>query len=77
MFFNGAKRQRAERVCKFQFFNFLEGSYIVPTWLTIIFSIIILLGIFAWIGLSIFQKIKQIRGKKKDKKIIERKKDKK
>ncbi|WP_162489921.1 hypothetical protein [Spiroplasma kunkelii] len=37
MFFNGAKRQRAERVCKFQFFNFLEGSYIVPTWLTIIF----------------------------------------
>ncbi|ABU40633.1 hypothetical protein [Spiroplasma kunkelii] len=77
MFFNGAKRQRAERVCKFQFFNFLEGSYIVPTWLTIIFSIIILLGIFAWIGLSIFQKIKQIRGKKKDKKIIERKEDKK
>ncbi|WP_053390497.1 hypothetical protein [Spiroplasma kunkelii] len=68
MFFNGAERQRAERVCKFQFFNFLEGSYIVPTWLTIIFSIIILLGIFAWIGLSIFQKIKQIRGKKKDKK---------
>ncbi|ALA97153.1 Spiroplasmavirus-related protein [Spiroplasma kunkelii CR2-3x] len=40
----------------------------MPTWLTIIFSIIILLGIFAWIGLSIFQKIKQIRGKKKDKK---------
>ncbi|WP_053390674.1 hypothetical protein [Spiroplasma kunkelii] len=68
MFFNGAKRQRADRVCKFQFFNFLKGSYIVPTWLTTIFSIIILLEIFAWICLSIYQKIKQILGKKKDKK---------
>ncbi|AXF96031.1 spiroplasma plectrovirus-related protein [Spiroplasma phoeniceum P40] len=40
----------------------------MPTWLTTIFSVVIILGIFAWIGLSIYQKIKQIRGKKKRKK---------
>ncbi|QJU61787.1 hypothetical protein [Spiroplasma citri] len=40
----------------------------MPTWLTKIFSVVIILGIFAWIGLSIYQKIKQIRGKKKEKK---------
>ncbi|AXF95339.1 hypothetical protein [Spiroplasma phoeniceum] len=40
----------------------------MPTWLTTIFSVVIILGIFAWIGLSIYQKIKQIRGKKKEKK---------
>ncbi|QED24837.1 hypothetical protein [Spiroplasma citri] len=45
----------------------------MPTWLTKIFSVVIILGIFAWIGLSIYQKIKQIRGKKKEKKEIERK----
>nr|CAK99016.1 plectrovirus spv1-r8a2b orf 12 c-terminal truncated transmembrane protein [Spiroplasma citri] len=39
----------------------------MPTWLTKIFSVVIILGIFAWIGLSIYQKIKQIRGKKKKK----------
>ncbi|ALA97876.1 Spiroplasmavirus-related protein [Spiroplasma kunkelii CR2-3x] len=44
----------------------------MPTWLTTIFSIIILLAIFAWIGLSIYQKIKQIQGKKKKKKLKER-----
>ncbi|WP_083436097.1 hypothetical protein [Spiroplasma kunkelii] len=49
----------------------------MSTLLTTILSIIILLGIFAWIGLSIYQKIKQIQGNKKDKKEIERKKDKK
>nr|WP_281268872.1 hypothetical protein [Spiroplasma phoeniceum] len=32
------------------------------------FSVVIILGIFAWICLSIYQKIKQIRGKKKEKK---------
>nr|WP_281268868.1 hypothetical protein [Spiroplasma phoeniceum] len=37
------------------------------------FSVVIILKIFAWIGLSIYQKIKQIRGKKKEKKEIERK----
>ncbi|WP_114564750.1 hypothetical protein [Spiroplasma phoeniceum] len=45
----------------------------MPTWLTTIFSVVIILGIFAWIGLSIYQKIKQIRGKKKEKKEIEKK----
>ncbi|WFH00542.1 hypothetical protein M1771_01115 [Spiroplasma citri] len=30
--------------------------------------LLLLLGIFAWIGLSIYQKIKQIREKKKEKK---------
>ncbi|WP_424526985.1 hypothetical protein [Spiroplasma endosymbiont of Glossina fuscipes fuscipes] len=49
----------------------------MPVWLTTIFSIVIILGIFAWIGLSIYQKIRQIRGKKKDKKEIENKEDKK
>ncbi|AXF95730.1 hypothetical protein [Spiroplasma phoeniceum] len=44
----------------------------MPTWLTTIFSVVIILGIFAWIGLSIYQKIKQIRGKKKEKKLKER-----
>ncbi|WP_053390782.1 hypothetical protein [Spiroplasma kunkelii] len=77
MFFNGAKRQRAERVCKFQFFNFLEGSYIMPIWLTTIFSVLIVLGIFLYIGLGIYQKIRQIERNKKDKKEIERKEDKK
>ncbi len=46
-------------------------------WLTTIFSVVIILGIFAWIVLSIYQKISQIRGKKKDKKEIENKEDKK
>ncbi|ALA97017.1 Spiroplasmavirus-related protein [Spiroplasma kunkelii CR2-3x] len=46
----------------------------MPTWLTTIFSVVIILGIFAWIGLSIYQKNKQIQGKKKE---IERKEDKK
>ncbi|ALA97989.1 Spiroplasmavirus-related protein [Spiroplasma kunkelii CR2-3x] len=55
----------------------LEGSYIMPTWLTTIFSVVIILGIFAWIGLSIYQKIRQIERNKKDKKEIERKDDKK
>ncbi|WP_348734810.1 hypothetical protein [Spiroplasma endosymbiont of Ammophila pubescens] len=40
----------------------------MPVWLTWIFSILILLGIFAWIGLSIYQKVRQIQGKKKEKK---------
>lgn len=40
----------------------------MPVWLTWIFSILILLGIFAWIGLSIYQKVRQIQGKKKSKK---------
>ncbi|WFG99241.1 hypothetical protein M1770_04645 [Spiroplasma citri] len=40
----------------------------MPTWLTTIFSVVIILGIFAWIGLLIYQKIKQIQGKKKEKK---------
>ncbi|UZQ31100.1 MAG: hypothetical protein OHM56_06380 [Spiroplasma phoeniceum] len=40
----------------------------MPVLLTWIFSILILLGIFTWIGLSIYQKIRQIWGKKKDKK---------
>ncbi len=34
-------------------------------WLTLISNIFILLGIFAWIGLPIYQKISQIQGKKK------------
>ncbi|WP_400249073.1 hypothetical protein [Spiroplasma sp. ald] len=37
----------------------------------------ILLGIFAWIGLSIYQKVKQIQSKKKDKKELEKKEDRK
>ena len=49
----------------------------MPVWLTTIFSVVIILGIFARIGLSIYQKIRQIRGKKKDKKEIENKEDKK
>ncbi|WP_338966423.1 MULTISPECIES: hypothetical protein [unclassified Spiroplasma] len=49
----------------------------MPVWLTTIFSVVIILGIFAWIGLSIYQKIRQIRGKKKDKKEIENREDKK
>ncbi|RUO86344.1 hypothetical protein [Spiroplasma endosymbiont of Megaselia nigra] len=49
----------------------------MPVWLTTFFSVVIILGIFAWIGLSIYQKIRQIRGKKKDKKEIENKEDKK
>ncbi|WP_338992835.1 hypothetical protein [Spiroplasma endosymbiont of Seladonia tumulorum] len=48
----------------------------MPVWLTWIFSIVIILGIFAWIGLTIYQKIRQIRGKKKDKKEIENKENK-
>ncbi|WP_334199019.1 hypothetical protein [Spiroplasma citri] len=46
----------------------MERRCNIPTWLTTIFSVVIILGIFAWIGLSIYQKIKQIRGKKKEKK---------
>ncbi|MBW3058190.1 MAG: hypothetical protein CXB60_03365 [Spiroplasma poulsonii] len=49
----------------------------MPVWLTTIFSVVIILGIFAWIGLSIYQKIRQIKGKKKDNKEIENKEDKK
>ncbi|UZQ30700.1 hypothetical protein [Spiroplasma endosymbiont of Seladonia tumulorum] len=49
----------------------------MPVWLTWIFSILILLGIFAWIGLSIYQKIRQIQGKKKEKKEFEKKEDRK
>ncbi|MFJ1522730.1 hypothetical protein [Spiroplasma sp. ald] len=49
----------------------------MPVWLTTIFSVVIILGIFAWIGLSIYQKIRQIKGKKKDKKEIENREDKK
>ncbi|WFH00904.1 hypothetical protein M1771_03100 [Spiroplasma citri] len=45
----------------------------MPIWLTTIFSVVIILSIFTYIGLSIYQKIKQIRGKKKEKKEIERK----
>ncbi|WP_081799507.1 hypothetical protein [Spiroplasma melliferum] len=45
----------------------------MPVWLTWIFSIVIILGILAWIGLSIYQKIRQIQGKKKDKKEIKNK----
>ncbi|MFU0252559.1 hypothetical protein [Spiroplasma sp. Moj] len=47
----------------------------MPGWLTTIFSVVIKLGIFAWIGLSIYQKIRQIQGKKKDKKEIKSKED--
>ncbi|WP_353487197.1 hypothetical protein [Spiroplasma phoeniceum] len=36
-----------------------------------------MLGIFAWIGLSIYQKVKQIQGKKKEKKELEEKEDRK
>ncbi|WP_348735133.1 hypothetical protein [Spiroplasma endosymbiont of Ammophila pubescens] len=49
----------------------------MPVWLTWIFSILILLGIFAWIGLSIYQKVRQIQGKKKEKKELEKKEDRK
>ncbi len=49
----------------------------MPVWLTWIFSILILLGIFAWIGLSIYQKIRQIQVKKKEKKELEKKEDRK
>ncbi|MFJ1522750.1 hypothetical protein [Spiroplasma sp. ald] len=47
----------------------------MPGWLTTIFSVVIILDIFAWIGLSIYHKIRQIRGKKKDKKEIKSKED--
>ncbi|UZQ29713.1 MAG: hypothetical protein OHM56_11285 [Spiroplasma phoeniceum] len=62
---------------EFANFNFLiyERSYIAPVWLTWIFSILILLDIFAWIGLSIYQKIRQIQCKKKEKKELEKKED--
>ncbi|MFX4057018.1 MAG: hypothetical protein EHV01_001605 [Spiroplasma sp. hy2] len=49
----------------------------MPVWLTWIFSVLILLGIFAWIGLSIYQKVRQIQGKKKEKKELEKKEDRK
>ncbi|WP_338966607.1 MULTISPECIES: hypothetical protein [unclassified Spiroplasma] len=39
------------------------------------FSIIIILGILAWIGISIYQKIRQIQGKKKEKKEIKNKEE--
>ncbi len=45
----------------------------MPVWLTWIFSILILLGIFVLIGLSIYQKVRQIQGKKKEKKELEKK----
>ncbi|WFG96535.1 hypothetical protein M0C40_00520 [Spiroplasma citri] len=45
----------------------------MPIWLTTLFSVVIVLSIFLYFGLLIYQKIKQIRGKKKDKKEIERK----
>ncbi|PQP78588.1 hypothetical protein C6B38_05295 [Spiroplasma sp. ChiS] len=45
----------------------------MPTWLTTIFSVVIVLAIFLYFGLLIYQKIRQIRVKKKDKKEIERK----
>ncbi|WP_424526031.1 hypothetical protein [Spiroplasma endosymbiont of Glossina fuscipes fuscipes] len=48
----------------------------MTVWLTWIFSIVIILGILAWISLSIYQKIRQIQGKKKDKKQIKNKEDK-
>ncbi|WP_338965772.1 hypothetical protein [Spiroplasma endosymbiont of Sarcophaga carnaria] len=37
----------------------------MPVWLTTIFSVVIILGIFVWIGLSIYQKIRQIKANKK------------
>ncbi|PQP79401.1 hypothetical protein C6B38_01365 [Spiroplasma sp. ChiS] len=49
----------------------------MPTWLTTIFSVVIVLAIFLYFCLLIYQKIRQIRVKKKDKKEIERKEDKK
>ncbi len=49
----------------------------MPGWLTTIFSVVVILGIFAWIGLSIYQKIRQIQGKKKEKKELEKKEDRK
>ncbi|WP_342255549.1 hypothetical protein [Spiroplasma endosymbiont of Poecilobothrus nobilitatus] len=49
----------------------------MPVWLTWIFSILILLGVFALIGLSIYQKVKQIQGKKKEKKELEKREDRK
>ncbi len=45
-------------------------------WLIWIFSTVIILVILAWIGLSIYQKICQIQGKKKYKKEIKNKEDK-
>ncbi|UZQ29366.1 MAG: hypothetical protein OHM56_09270 [Spiroplasma phoeniceum] len=44
----------------------------MPVWLIWIFSILSLLGIFAWIGLSIYQKIRQIQDKKKEKKNLKK-----
>ncbi|WP_083436088.1 hypothetical protein [Spiroplasma kunkelii] len=38
----------------------------MPTWLTTIFSVLIVLGIFLYIGLGIYQKIRQIERNKKD-----------
>jgi hypothetical protein len=49
----------------------------MPVWLTWIFSILILLGVFAWIGLSIYQKVKQIQDKKKEKNEFVKKEDRK
>ncbi|UZQ29211.1 MAG: hypothetical protein OHM56_08325 [Spiroplasma phoeniceum] len=49
----------------------------MPVWLKWIFSILILLGIFALIDLSIYQKIRQIQGNKKEKKELEKKEDRK
>ncbi|WFH01048.1 hypothetical protein M1771_03885 [Spiroplasma citri] len=40
----------------------------MPTWLTTIFSVVIVLAIFLYFGLLIYQKIRQIIGKKKEKK---------
>jgi hypothetical protein len=47
----------------------------MPVWLTWVFSISILLAIFAWIGLSIYQKVKQIQDKKKEKNEFVKKED--
>ncbi|PWF94757.1 Plectrovirus spv1-c74 ORF 12 transmembrane protein [Spiroplasma poulsonii] len=37
----------------------------MPVWLTTIFSVVIILGIFAWIGLSIYQKLDKLKVRKK------------
>ncbi len=51
--------------------------YIMPVWLTWIFIILIFLGIFARISLSIYQKFRQIQGKKNKKKELEKRDDRK
>ncbi|WP_310622574.1 hypothetical protein [Spiroplasma citri] len=66
--FNIVYFERSEHAERDAIFKNLERRCNIPTWLTTIFSVVIVLAIFLYFGLLIYQKIRQIRGKKKEKK---------